>query len=297
MTEETPFNPCSRKGEIRAQIATTLLNEIQAGSLTALIARAPDFYGPATPTGVANVLVFDAWAKNQKASWLVNDAVPHSLIYTPDAARAVLTLAESDSAWNQTWHLPTTPNPPTGREFITLAAQAMNVATEIPRPLAAHDPHPTAGSSPSSASSTRCSTRTTAPTSSIPRNTRAPSPSPARPTPKASAPPPPRTANPRSSQPRCHQPLPQRRVPRHVHARPRHRQRPVDHRLVRIRRHAVRRELRLMIHRRQRVDPDHRVNRRHRPRHIPHVRRPRRPRLPLARYSETCRPSASEFAR
>jgi nucleoside-diphosphate-sugar epimerase len=134
MTEETPFNPCSRKGEIRAQIATTLLNEIQAGSLTAIIARAADFYGPASPTGVANVLVFDAWAKNQKASWLVNDSVPHSLIYTPDAARAVLTLAESESesesesAWNQTWHLPTTPNPPTGREFITAAAQAMNRA-------------------------------------------------------------------------------------------------------------------------------------------------------------------------
>lgn len=126
MTEETPFNPCSRKGEIRAQIATTLLNEIKAGSLTALIARAPDFYGPASPTGVANVLVFDAWAKNQKASWLVNDSVPHSLIYTPDAARAVFSLAESETAWNQTWHLPTAVNPPTGREFIVAAAEAMN---------------------------------------------------------------------------------------------------------------------------------------------------------------------------
>lgn len=128
MTESTPFNPCSRKGEIRTQIATTLLNEMKAGSLTALIARSADFYGPATATGIANVLVFDAWAKNQKASWLVNDFVPHSLTYTPDAARALLTLAESDSAWNQTWHLPTAPNPPTGREFIMAAAQAMNRA-------------------------------------------------------------------------------------------------------------------------------------------------------------------------
>jgi nucleoside-diphosphate-sugar epimerase len=130
MTEDTPFHPCSRKGEIRAQIATTLLNEIRAGSLIAMIARAPDFYGPTTPTGVSNVLVFDAWSKHQKASWLVNDSVAHSLIYTPDAARAVLTLAESDSAWNQTWHLPTAPNPPTGREFITLAAGAMHHAPE-----------------------------------------------------------------------------------------------------------------------------------------------------------------------
>lgn len=126
MTEEQPFNPCSRKGEIRAQIATTLLSEIKTGSLTAMIARAPDFYGPATPTGVANVLVFDAWVKNQKASWLVDDSAPHSLIYTPDAARAILTLAESESAWNQTWHLPTAPNPPTGRAFIAAAAEAMH---------------------------------------------------------------------------------------------------------------------------------------------------------------------------
>jgi nucleoside-diphosphate-sugar epimerase len=46
MTEATPFNPCSRKGEIRARIATRLLDEIAAGGLTALIARAADFYGP-----------------------------------------------------------------------------------------------------------------------------------------------------------------------------------------------------------------------------------------------------------
>lgn len=138
MTEETPFNPCSRKGEIRAHIATSLIDAWKSGALTALIARAADFYGPATPTGVANVLVFDPYAKHQTASWLVNDAVPHSLTYTPDAARAVLALAESDTAWNQTWHLPTTPHPPTGREFITMAAEAMQVAPKyrvLSRPM------------------------------------------------------------------------------------------------------------------------------------------------------------------
>jgi nucleoside-diphosphate-sugar epimerase len=59
MTEETPFRPCSRKGEIRAEIATTLLDEIRAGNLTALIARCADFYGPGARTGVPNILVFD----------------------------------------------------------------------------------------------------------------------------------------------------------------------------------------------------------------------------------------------
>src|SRR5579864_6661427 len=46
MTEETPFNPCSKKGEIRAKIATTLINESKSGGLVAMIARSADFYGP-----------------------------------------------------------------------------------------------------------------------------------------------------------------------------------------------------------------------------------------------------------
>ena len=46
MTEETPYAPCSKKGEIRAKIATTLMNEVKAGNLSAMIARAADFYGP-----------------------------------------------------------------------------------------------------------------------------------------------------------------------------------------------------------------------------------------------------------
>src|SRR5712664_1036587 len=75
MTEETPFRPCSKKGEIRAQIATMLLNEMKAGNLTALIARSADFYGPGARTGIPNVLVFDKLAKGAKASWLVNDSV------------------------------------------------------------------------------------------------------------------------------------------------------------------------------------------------------------------------------
>jgi nucleoside-diphosphate-sugar epimerase len=128
MTEETPFNPCSKKGEVRAKIATSLINEWKDGSLTAMIARAADFYGPETPNGLPNVLVFEPLAKNQKASWLANDSVPHSFTYTPDAARSLVTLAESESAWNQTWHVATTPNPPTGNEFIAMVAKELGVA-------------------------------------------------------------------------------------------------------------------------------------------------------------------------
>ena len=127
MTEETPFNPCSRKGEIRAGLATRLINEWKSGSLTAMIARAADFYGPGAKNGMANVMVFEPLHNGKKAMCLVNDALPHSYTFTPDAARALLTLAASDSAWNQTWHIPTSEPALTGREFIQCAALAMNL--------------------------------------------------------------------------------------------------------------------------------------------------------------------------
>jgi nucleoside-diphosphate-sugar epimerase len=127
MTEETPFNPCSRKGEVRAKIASTLINEWKSGALMAMIARSADFYGPDARNSVPNLLVFEPFAKKQKASWLVNDAVPHSFTYTPDAAQSVVQLAERATAWNQTWHVPTAPNPLTGKEFVTLVAKEFGV--------------------------------------------------------------------------------------------------------------------------------------------------------------------------
>jgi len=130
MTEETPFNPCSEKGEIRAKIATTLINEWKSGALTGMIARSADFYGPDTLNSAPNLLVFEPFSHKKKASWLVNDSVPHSLTYTPDAASSLLQLVERPTAWNQTWHVPTTPSPLTGKEFVALAAKEFGVAPD-----------------------------------------------------------------------------------------------------------------------------------------------------------------------
>ena len=131
MTEETPYAPVSKKGEIRARIATTLLEEVKRGRLTAMIARAADFYGPSDAGhGLPNVLVFEPIAKGARAQWLINDSAPHSLTFTPDAARGLAMLAQRDSAWNQVWHLPTYAPAPTGKEFIEMATQAFGVKSK-----------------------------------------------------------------------------------------------------------------------------------------------------------------------
>ncbi len=122
MKENTPVNPVSRKGEIRAKIAGQLLEEAASGNVRALIARSADFYGPGADSTFVKMLVFDKLINNKKASWLGSDEVFHSFTYTPDAARATALLGNTPDAYNQVWHLPTHRNALTGAEFIECAA-------------------------------------------------------------------------------------------------------------------------------------------------------------------------------
>ena len=127
MTEETAFNPCSKKGKIRAAIATQLLNEMNAGNIKALIARGADFYGPCgDKTSMPNILVFSNLYKKKKAQWLSNLNLPHSFTFVPDIAKALYLLANDETAFGQTWHLPTKAKALTGKEIIELAAKAFN---------------------------------------------------------------------------------------------------------------------------------------------------------------------------
>ena len=126
MTEATPIGPTSRKGKVRAKIAQMLLDAVAQGKVEALIARSADFYGP----GVQNVsilaeTVFKPLSQGKKANWLGRDDKKHSFTYVPDAARATALLGNTPSAFGQVWHLPTAPDPLTGREWVAHIAKAL----------------------------------------------------------------------------------------------------------------------------------------------------------------------------
>jgi nucleoside-diphosphate-sugar epimerase len=57
--------------------------------------------------------------------------LPHSDTFTPDAARALYTLAQSDLTWGQTWHLPTAAPALTSQEFIDIAARYMHAENKV----------------------------------------------------------------------------------------------------------------------------------------------------------------------
>jgi nucleoside-diphosphate-sugar epimerase len=132
MTEETPFKPVSKKGEVRAAIATMLLNEMKAGTIKGLIARAADFYGPsAGAKSVIGVLAFDKLLKGKTPQVFVNANLPHSYSYTTDSAKALYILSKHDEAFGQTWHMPTASSALTHKEFVRLIAQQTSSIKKI----------------------------------------------------------------------------------------------------------------------------------------------------------------------
>src|SRR5690606_21026999 len=123
MTESTPFNPTSRQGEVRARIASMLLDEMRSGGLQAMIVRSADFYGPGATNSFPHVLVFERIRKGKAPQWIGNPAAVHTFTFTPDAARAMAVLGRSPEAFGQTWHLPTTREPLGGADFARLACE------------------------------------------------------------------------------------------------------------------------------------------------------------------------------
>ncbi|MDP3324603.1 MAG: NAD-dependent epimerase/dehydratase family protein [Hydrogenophaga sp.] len=107
MTEDTPFNPCSRKGEVRAAIASTLLDAMRRGELQAPIARSADFYGPGARLSLLEAVFFARLRAGKAPQWVGNPDLAHTFTFTPDAGRALAALGQAPEAFGQTWHLPT----------------------------------------------------------------------------------------------------------------------------------------------------------------------------------------------
>lgn len=131
ITEESPYNYVSKKGRVRADVARMLLQEMAAGTITAAIARAADFFGPrVTDKSLPSVLVFDKLKNGSTSQWMINANVPRALNYTPDLAEALYIMATNEKAFGQVWHLPTA-EAITGKEFIKLAAKHMNGSEKV----------------------------------------------------------------------------------------------------------------------------------------------------------------------
>lgn len=121
-TEDTPFLPNGAKGKVRADVASELLAAIEQQRVQGLICRAPEFYGPGITQSITNTTLIEPLMQGGMAKVLLRDDRLRSLIYTPDASRAMAWLGNAPDACGQTWHLPCDDDRLTYRQLIDLAA-------------------------------------------------------------------------------------------------------------------------------------------------------------------------------
>ncbi len=119
-TESSLFLPIGKKSRARAKMADMLLNEIKNKTINAVICRAPEFYGPHKTQSITNTLIFDKIKQGTTFKVPLKDSTKRTLIWTPDASKAMALIGNTPDAYNQTWHLPCDDNRLSYKELIDL---------------------------------------------------------------------------------------------------------------------------------------------------------------------------------
>ncbi len=132
ITEESPINPSSKKGKVRAEIDRLILNAINDKKIDAIIARAPDFFGSEKKqNSLLMNLIYDNFKKGKSAQWFGNAKAIHTMGYTPDLAKGTAILGNTVDAYNQIWNLPTSDETLTGKQWVSLFANEMKTKDKV----------------------------------------------------------------------------------------------------------------------------------------------------------------------
>jgi nucleoside-diphosphate-sugar epimerase len=110
MNEDTPMNPCSRKGEIRAREAERLFEAHRRGEVRATAGRASDFYGPGATASHVGDPFWKPVIAGGRGRVLVDPDAIHTYHYVLDVAAGLATLGTAgDDAYGTPWMLPCAP--------------------------------------------------------------------------------------------------------------------------------------------------------------------------------------------
>jgi len=119
LTERHPMTAMTRKGRVRAAMATVLLEAHKKGRVRVAIGRASDFFGPGVRRSAMGERVFQPALTGGAATVFGDVSLPHTYGYVPDIARGLVVLGQRDEAPGEVWHLPG-PETVTTREFLSI---------------------------------------------------------------------------------------------------------------------------------------------------------------------------------
>lgn len=131
MSESTPYNAHTRKGQTRAAMSTAAFEAHAAGKLRVTAGRGSDFFGPWGLGSTMGERVFYPLLAGKAASLVGNIDLPHTHTYTRDFARALVILGERAEADGQAWHVPNDQPRITQREMVQMIAKAAGVEPKM----------------------------------------------------------------------------------------------------------------------------------------------------------------------
>jgi nucleoside-diphosphate-sugar epimerase len=130
ITEDLPWAATTRKGAVRARMATRFMEAHRAGDVPVAIGRASDFFGAGAVESSAGERFFDPILAGKTVRVIGDPDALHSHTYLPDLARALIELGRHDEALGEVWHVPTA-EAVSVRRFFEMAAAAAGTTPKL----------------------------------------------------------------------------------------------------------------------------------------------------------------------
>lgn len=120
--EDLPYQPHTKKGKVRAEMAKVVMEAHRSGQVSAAIGRASNFFGP-DDTAVTDYAIRPALA-GKSINLLGKTNQPHTFSYVADFGKLLATLGTREEALGQVWFTPS-PAPITQIELVKIMEEVL----------------------------------------------------------------------------------------------------------------------------------------------------------------------------
>ncbi len=120
--EDLPYQPHTKKGRVRGEMSTAIMEAHRSGKVRAAIGRASNFFGP-DDTAVTSYAIRPA-LEGKSINLLGRTDQPHTFSYVADFGKLLATLGTSEEALGQIWFTPS-PAPITQMELVRIMEEEL----------------------------------------------------------------------------------------------------------------------------------------------------------------------------
>ena len=131
MTEDTPYDAHTRKGQVRTEISRAALAAHKEGLVRVTIARGGNFFGPWGLDSTMGGRAFYPLLQGKPAQLIGRTDLPHSHTFLRDFGSALVILGEREEADGQAWHVPNDQPSMTQAELVRMFAAEAGVEPKI----------------------------------------------------------------------------------------------------------------------------------------------------------------------